>query len=67
MLAERNYNVGNCEMLAVKLALEEWIYRLKGATHPFQVITDHKNLQYLKTARRLNPRQARLALIIHEI
>ncbi|KAI5085155.1 hypothetical protein C0J45_1035, partial [Silurus meridionalis] len=29
---------------------------------PFTVITDHKNLQYLREARRLNPRQARWAL-----
>ncbi len=33
-----------------------------GCTHPFIVITDHKNLQYLRDAKRLNPRQARWAL-----
>ncbi|KAL0186184.1 hypothetical protein M9458_017854, partial [Cirrhinus mrigala] len=61
-LAEQNYDVGNRELLAIKLALEEWRHWLEGSTHPFTLITDHKNLQYLREARRLNPRQARWAL-----
>ncbi|KAL0151794.1 hypothetical protein M9458_052945 [Cirrhinus mrigala] len=60
--AEQNYNVGNRELLAIKLALEEWRHWLEGAVHPFTIITDHKNLQYLRDAKRLNPRQARWAL-----
>ncbi|KAL0148230.1 hypothetical protein M9458_056462 [Cirrhinus mrigala] len=35
---------------------------LEGAVHPFQVITDHKNLEYIKSAKRLNPRQAHWSL-----
>ncbi len=42
--AERNYDVGNRELLAVKLALEEWRHWLEGSKHPFIVWTDHKNL-----------------------
>ncbi len=60
--AERNYDVGNRELLAMKLALEEWRHWLEGTTHPFIVLTDHKNLEYLRSAKRLNPRQARWAL-----
>ncbi|KAL0150894.1 hypothetical protein M9458_053813, partial [Cirrhinus mrigala] len=60
--AERNYDVGNRELLAMKLALEEWRYWLAGAKHPFTILTDHKNLEYLRSAKRLNPRQARWAL-----
>ncbi len=60
--AERNYDVGNRELLAMKLALEEWCHWLEGATHPFLVLTDHTNLEYLRSAKRLNPRQARWAL-----
>ncbi|KAK3565211.1 hypothetical protein QTP86_001027 [Hemibagrus guttatus] len=60
--AEQNYDIGNQELLAIKLALEEWRHWLEGANHPFEVITDHKNLQYLREAKRLNPRQARWAL-----
>ncbi len=33
-----------------------------GSSHPFTVITDHKNLEYLRSAKRLNPRQARWSL-----
>ncbi len=46
----------------MKLALEEWRHWLEGTTHPFIVLTDHKNLEYLRLAKRLNPRQARWAL-----
>ncbi|KAL0192334.1 hypothetical protein M9458_010630, partial [Cirrhinus mrigala] len=60
--AERNYDVGNRELLAIKLALEEWRHWLEGAKHPFTVLTDHKNLEYLRSAKMLNHRQARWAL-----
>ncbi|KAK3511359.1 hypothetical protein QTP70_005292 [Hemibagrus guttatus] len=60
--AEANYNVGNQELLAIK-QLEEWHHwlegarhRLEGARHPFQVLTDHRNLEYLHGAKCLNPR-----------
>lgn len=53
--AEINYDMGNRESLAIKLALKEWIHWLEGARHPFTVFTDHKNLQYLCDAKRLNP------------
>ncbi|KAL0181815.1 hypothetical protein M9458_024221, partial [Cirrhinus mrigala] len=33
-----------------------------GAKHPFTVLTDHKNLEYLRSAKMLNHRQARWAL-----
>ncbi|KAK3557959.1 hypothetical protein QTP86_004642 [Hemibagrus guttatus] len=60
--AEVNYDVGNRELLAIKAALEEWRHWLEGARHPFQVLTDHRNLEYLRGAKCLNPRQARWAL-----
>lgn len=45
--AERNYDVGNQELLAVVLALQEWRHWLEGTNQPFIVWTDHKNLAYL--------------------
>ncbi|KAK3511603.1 hypothetical protein QTP70_011262 [Hemibagrus guttatus] len=60
--AERNYDVGNKELLAMKAAIEECRHWLEGSTYPFQVIMDHKNLEYIKSAKRLNPRQARWSL-----
>ncbi len=54
--------MGNKELLSMKAALEEWRHWLEGAVHPFQIITDHKNLEYIKGAKRINPRQARWSL-----
>lgn len=54
--------MGNRELLAIKLALEEWRHWLEGAKYPFIAYTDHKNLEYLKSAKHLNPRQARVSL-----
>lgn len=34
----------------------------KGAEHPFVIWTDHNNLTYLRTAKRLNAHQARWSL-----
>jgi len=35
--AEQNYHIGNQELLAIKLALEEWSNWLEGANHHFEV------------------------------
>lgn len=50
--------VSLCLYLAIKLALEKWRHWLEGAKYPFTEHTDHKNLKYLRTAKRLNSRQA---------
>ena len=62
--AERNYDVGNRELLAVVGALQEWRHWLEGTEKPFLIWTDHKNLAYLRSAKRLNPRQARWSLFL---
>lgn len=59
---EENYDIGNRELLAVKLPLEEWRQWLEGAQVPFLVWIDHKNLEFLKMAKRRNSQQARWAL-----
>ena len=43
-------------MLTIIRALEE--YFLEGATHLVEIWTDHKNLEYFMTAKKLNCRQA---------
>ncbi len=60
--AEQNYDVGNRELLALKAAFEVWRHWLEGAKHPLTVLTDHRKLEYLKSAKRLNHRQARWSL-----
>lgn len=44
------------ELLAVKV-VEDWWHLLEGAEQPFCICTDHKNLTYIRTAKRLNARQ----------
>ncbi|KAL0193301.1 hypothetical protein M9458_011597, partial [Cirrhinus mrigala] len=60
--AEQNYDVGSRELLAMKAALEEWRHWLEGAKLPFTILTDHRNLEHLRSAKRLTHRQARWAL-----
>ncbi len=60
--AERNYDVGDRELLAMKAAFEEWQHWLEGSKKTFVVLTDHRNLEYIRSAKRLNPRQARWSL-----
>jgi len=59
---ERNYEIHDKEMLAIIHALEEWRHFLEGATHPVEIWTDHKNLEYFITAKKLNCHQARWSL-----
>jgi len=59
---EQNYEIYNKEMLAIIHALEEWRYFLEGATHLVEIWTDHKNLEYFITAKKLNRRQAHWSL-----
>lgn len=40
--AERNYTVGDQELLAIKLALEEWQHLLVGARHLATIFTNHQ-------------------------
>uniref|UniRef100_A0A8C5QDJ5 Gypsy retrotransposon integrase-like protein 1 n=1 Tax=Leptobrachium leishanense TaxID=445787 RepID=A0A8C5QDJ5_9ANUR len=60
--AEKRYDVGDKELLAIKRGFEEWRHLLEGSLYPITVYTDHQNLEHIKTAKRLRPRQARWAL-----
>lgn len=60
-LAKRNYEIGDREMLAIKLALEKWRHWLEGTIQPFIVWTDQKTLEYLHSPKQLNSWQARWA------
>ena len=56
--AECNYSIHDKELLAVFAATKEWHSELKGTTK-FEVVTDHKNLEYFKKKQRLSERQVR--------
>ena len=52
--AQHNYDIYDRELLAVILALEEWHQYLQGTMHPITIITDHKNLSYIKDPQKLS-------------
>jgi len=55
---EWNYKIHDKEMLAIIQALEEWQHFLEGAQQKFEMWTDHKNLEYFRSSKKLNQRQA---------
>jgi len=61
---ERNYEIHDKEMLTIICALEEWRHFLEGARHLVEIWTDHKNLEYFMTAKKLNCCQARWFLYL---
>jgi len=61
---EQNYEIHDKEMLAIVRALEEWRHFVEGTEHRCEIWTDHKNLQYFMTAKKLNRRQARWSLLL---
>ncbi len=50
-------------MLAIVRCLEEWDAELRGV-QSFEIHTDHKNLEYFMTVRKLTERQMRWSLIL---
>ena len=61
---ERNYKIHDKEMLAIIRALEEWRHFVEGAEHQVKIWTDHKNLEYFMTAKKLNWREAHWTLLL---
>ncbi|KAG5718649.1 hypothetical protein E4T56_gene16663 [Termitomyces sp. T112] len=55
---EWNYDIHDKEMLAIIWSFEEWQHFLEGTWYKFEVWTDHKNLEYLCSAKKLNQHQA---------
>ena len=64
--AELNYEIYDKELLAIKNAFEEWRAYLIGTQKPIQVITDHKNLEYFMSTKKLNRRQVRWSLFFSD-
>ncbi|XP_044715053.1 reverse transcriptase (RNA-dependent DNA polymerase) domain-containing protein [Hirsutella rhossiliensis] len=58
--AEVNYDIHDKELLAIVAAMEHFSGELRSVDK-FIVVSDHKNLQYFMTNRRLSERQVRLA------
>jgi hypothetical protein len=56
--AELNYDIHDKELLAIVDALDKWNTYCKSTPHMITILSDHKNLEYWKTKRDLNLRQA---------
>ena len=56
---ELNYDVHNKELLAIVDAFEKWRAYLEGSRHLIVVYSDHKNLSYFTTTKKLNRQQVR--------
>ncbi|EFQ88932.1 hypothetical protein PTT_14975, partial [Pyrenophora teres f. teres 0-1] len=53
-------------LLAIVRAFEEWRPELAGVPDAVEVLTDHRGLEFFRTKRNLNRRQARWAEFLEE-
>ena len=65
-LAEFNYDMHDKEMVVIVDCFKEWRHMLCGSQNGVVVYTDHRNLEYFQTTKKLNRRQARWAEILSE-
>ena len=61
--AECNYEIYDKEMLGIVRSLEEWDAELRSV-EGFEVHSDHKNLEYFMTVRKLTERQMRWSITL---
>lgn len=52
--AKHNYDISSRKLLTIRLALGEWRHRLEFSSVLFIVWMDHRNLEYIRTAKRLH-------------
>ena len=58
-LAKCNYDIYNKELLAIIKCIKEWHSELRGLAKPFEILTDHKNLEPFTVKKILTERQVR--------
>src|SRR5271163_3590878 len=63
---KRNYEIYDRELLSIIRALEYWHHYIHGSGFTTEVLSDHKNLTYVRKAQKLNQRQARWSLYLSE-
>jgi hypothetical protein len=62
--AECNYEIWDREMLAITEALKDWHQFLARLDDPFEIWTNHRNLEFWRTTQHLTRCQARWALLL---
>ena len=63
---QRNYEIYDRELLGIVRALKEWRHYLDGSPHPVEILSDHKNLTYYRSAQNLTRRAARWNLLLSQ-
>src|SRR5260370_19665522 len=58
---EKNYNTHDKELLAIFEAFKNWQHFLEGSAKVIDMVTDHKNLEYFTSSKKLSRCQARWA------
>ena len=61
-----NYDIYDWELLAIIYAVKAFKHLLLEAQKKFLICTDHNNLKYFKSARKIMPRQARWAEFLQD-
>src|SRR5260370_33900837 len=56
---EQNYAMHDKELLAIHEAFKSWHHYLEGSAKTIDTVTDHKNLEYFTTTKKLTRQQAR--------
>src|SRR5258707_1274842 len=59
--AERNYDTHDKELLAIFEAFKNWQHFLEGSAEVINMVTNHKNLEYFTSSKKLSRHQARWA------
>src|SRR5258708_1229593 len=59
--AEKNYDTHDKELLAMFEAFKNWSHFLEGSGEVIDTVTNHKNLEYFMTSKKLSRWQARWA------
>src|SRR5260221_11175609 len=57
--AEQNYDMHDKELLVICEAFKSWCHYLEGLAKTINMVTDHKNLEYFTTTKKLTRWQAR--------
>src|SRR5260370_3366573 len=61
---EKNYDTHDKELLAVFEAFKNWQHFLEGSAKVIDTVTNHKNLEYFTSSKKLLQRQARCADVL---
>jgi len=57
--AEWNYDMHDKELLVIHKAFKSWHHYLEGLAKTIDMVTDHKDLEYFTTTKKLTRQQAR--------